>query len=61
MFQLGEAVLLSGVQCKLYPGDGDGGHHQWGQALHSIDLECCVQPGALSVDVLRDKFVTRRC
>ena len=56
----GEVVLLTTVQCKVYPGDGDGGHYQWGQALHSIDFDCKAPPSAVYVDVVGDKFVSRR-
>ncbi|KAL8589737.1 hypothetical protein ACOMHN_027245 [Nucella lapillus] len=56
-----EAVLLTTVQCKVYAGDGDGGHYQWGQALHSIDIECRqTTADSAYVHVLTDKFVSKR-
>ncbi|XP_076463393.1 CB1 cannabinoid receptor-interacting protein 1-like [Babylonia areolata] len=36
----GENLVVTTVQCKVYPGEGEGGHYRWGQALHSIDLHC---------------------
>ncbi|KAK7104591.1 hypothetical protein V1264_019286 [Littorina saxatilis] len=56
----GEAVLLATVQCKVYPGDGDGGHYQWGQTLHSIDLDCKALTDGAYVDLISEKFVSSR-
>ncbi|PVD25817.1 hypothetical protein C0Q70_13480 [Pomacea canaliculata] len=56
----GENIVLAMVQCKIYPGEGSGGHWQWGQPLRAIELECSAASDGSYIDVLRQSLTGRR-